>query len=86
LSFPPSRTRYLSEISENNRAYDKWVTEQSETAQQLYSLDKVATLFKKDASSPAEPKIQEEISKLKLNLDPKNQKLIEDWPKKAKSL
>ena len=35
---PPNRTRYLSEISENARAYDKWSKEQSEVAQKLYSL------------------------------------------------
>ncbi|MEO6882778.1 MAG: methylmalonyl-CoA mutase family protein [Bacteroidia bacterium] len=37
---PPNRTRYLSEISENNRGYDKWVDEQSETAQKLFSIVK----------------------------------------------
>jgi methylmalonyl-CoA mutase len=37
---PPSRTRYLSEISENNRAYDKKVEEQAEVAQRLYGIFK----------------------------------------------
>ncbi len=37
---PPSRTRYLSEISESNRAYDKKATEQSEVAQKLYGIFK----------------------------------------------
>ncbi|QQX76883.1 MULTISPECIES: methylmalonyl-CoA mutase family protein [Aequorivita] len=37
---PPSRTRYLSEISENNRAYDKKAVEQSEVAQKLYGIFK----------------------------------------------
>ena len=37
---PPSRTRYLSEIAENNRAYDKTASEQSEVAQKLYGLYK----------------------------------------------
>jgi methylmalonyl-CoA mutase len=35
---PPARTRYLSEISENNRAYDKTVNEQAEVAQKLYGI------------------------------------------------
>ena len=30
---PPNRIRYLSEISENNRSYDKWVNQQKEIAQ-----------------------------------------------------
>lgn len=37
---PPSRTRYLSEISENNRAYDEWAKEQTKVAQQLYGVYK----------------------------------------------
>jgi methylmalonyl-CoA mutase len=37
---PPSRTRYLSEISENNRAYDKKVREQVEVAQKLFGIFK----------------------------------------------
>ncbi|EDO27556.1 predicted protein [Nematostella vectensis] len=35
---PPSRTRYLSEISENNRAYDKKVDAQEKVAQKLYGI------------------------------------------------
>jgi len=35
---PPARTRYLSEISENNRGYDQRVVKQSNTAQKLYGI------------------------------------------------
>ena len=35
---PPNRVRYLSEISENNRAYDKKVDEQVVVAQKLYGI------------------------------------------------
>ena len=37
---PPNRVRYLSEISENNRAYDKWAIDQKDIAQKLYALQK----------------------------------------------
>lgn len=37
---PPARTRYLSEIAENNRAYDKRASEQVEVAQRLYGIFK----------------------------------------------
>jgi isobutyryl-CoA mutase len=37
---PPSRTRYLSEIAENNRAYDKTSNQQVEVAQKLYGIFK----------------------------------------------
>ena len=35
---PPARTRYLSEIAESNRAYDKTANEQVEVAQKLYGI------------------------------------------------
>ncbi len=37
---PPSRTRYLSEIAENNRAYDATAVAQVEVAQKLYGIYK----------------------------------------------
>ena len=37
---PPARTRYLSEISESNRAYDKKASLQAEVAQKLYGIFK----------------------------------------------
>jgi methylmalonyl-CoA mutase len=36
---PPSRTRYLSEIIENNRKYDKWAARtKASIAQKLFSI------------------------------------------------
>lgn len=35
---PPARTRYLSEIAESNRAYDKKVSQQEVVAQKLYGI------------------------------------------------
>lgn len=40
---PPARTRYLSEIAENNRGYDKKVKTQVEVAQKLYGIYKTIT-------------------------------------------
>lgn len=37
---PPNRTRYLSEIAENNRSYDQTVSIQVEVAQKLYGIYK----------------------------------------------
>ncbi len=44
---PPSRVRYLSEISETIRTYDKWVEEQSDIATKLYQLDGVVKIMEK---------------------------------------
>ncbi len=78
---PPHRTRYLSEISEGNRKYDAWVIEQKDVAQKLYAMQKTMELFANDASTSKI--LQAEYDRLKLNLDPKNLKLIEDWPNKV---
>ena len=37
---PPKRTRYLSEIAENNRAYDEKASKEAEVAQKLYGIFK----------------------------------------------
>ena len=42
---PPNRTRYLSEISENNRNYDKWAREQAAIAQKLFALHETIKLL-----------------------------------------
>jgi methylmalonyl-CoA mutase len=76
---PPHRTRYLSEVSESNRKYDQWAIEQAEVAQKLYALQKTLDHLRNDAS-PLAAGLNEEVQKLRLHLDPKNQKLIEAWP------
>jgi len=78
---PPHRTRYLSEISEGNRKYDAWVVEQKEVAQKLYGMQKTMELFAHDASTTKI--LLAEYDRLKLNLDPKNWKLLEEWPNKV---
>ncbi len=81
---PPQRTRYLSEISESNRAYDAWVLEQAAVAEDLYALQKTITVMQ-SGDNPDVPKLlQTEFDRIKLNLDPKNWKLLETWPEKVK--
>ncbi|KAA5543507.1 methylmalonyl-CoA mutase family protein [Adhaeribacter rhizoryzae] len=85
---PPSRTRYLSEISETNRNYDKWVKAQAEIAQRLYGLKK-----SKEAINglPLENKeqllkqLEEAYHEQSLQLDGQNRKLLEKWPDKVKA-
>jgi len=82
---PPSRIRYLAEISENNRKYDDWSTKQAETAQKLYGIQKsIETIKEMDVEDGDRliKNLEETFEKLKLELDPKNLKLIDDWPSK----
>ncbi len=82
---PPERTRYLSEISENNRAYDKWVNDQVEVADQLYGLDKSIETLR---NSKIEDKdrlikgLQEAFEKVNLEFDPKNWEILKTWEAK----
>lgn len=82
---PPERTRYLSEISENNRAFDKWVNEQVNVANKLYGLQtsidvlQDSTIEDKDRIIKG---IQETFHSTKLNLDPKNWEIIQNWNEK----
>ena len=80
---PPNRTRYMSEISENNRKYDAWVTEQAEVAEKLYAINKTIDTLGSDQKDIVKA-LQAEFDRVKLNLDPKNWKLIESWPEKVK--
>ena len=79
---PPHRTRYLSEISEGNRTYDQWAAEQGEIAQKLYAVQKTIDSLKENKDIVNV--LQAEFDHLKLNLDPKNWKLIEGWHDKVK--
>lgn len=82
---PPNRTRYLSEISENNRGYDEWVEKQSEIAQKLYSLQKSIELLEETGGEQsAIDTLKSSKEKIELNLDPHNKKLLEEWPEKFK--
>lgn len=83
---PPHRTRYLAEIAENNRNYDKWVDEQKEIAQKLYSIRKSIDALKE---SKVEDKdriikgLEETYAQIELSFDGHNKKIIEGWADKV---
>lgn len=82
---PPARTRYLSEISENNRNYDKWVNEQAEIAQQLYAVrHTIQTLAQSNADDAIIKALEEQYNQLKIRIDQRNMMLLEQWPEKIK--
>jgi isobutyryl-CoA mutase len=86
---PSSRIRYLSEITENNRGYDKLVKEQSAIASKLYrlhgSLEIVKASSKNDTGKEEAGKfIQQQIDFFTEQLTPVSRKLITNWPEKLK--
>ena len=75
---PPNRVRYLSEIVESNKEYDKWVNEQKNIAQNLYALKTTLEILE-ESSDETKEKIQKEYNRLLLDFNPKNKILIEQW-------
>ncbi len=79
---PPSRTRYLSEIAENNRSYDQRSAKQSAIAQNLFALKKSMELFrsaKNKEQADLIHRLEEAYASEELGLDPLNKKLLENW-------
>lgn len=78
---PPKRTRYLSEIAENNRSYDEWAEKQAEVADKLYAVQRST-----EAISDADVRkvLLAEFDRIKMDLDPHNWEMIEQWPNEAK--
>ncbi len=85
---PPDRTRYLSEISENNRGYDKWVEDQVLVADKLFGMQSSIDTLK---ASDIEDKdllirgLQELFEQVKLDFDPKNWDLLQKWDEKKQA-
>jgi len=82
---PSERTRYLSEVAETNRKYDRWVEDQREIAQNLYALKKSIGILEKTLTAGDSTKTLEvQYERLLLNFDPRNKKVLEDWPEKVR--
>jgi methylmalonyl-CoA mutase len=83
---PPTRTRYLSEITENNRNYAQWAKDQSTIAGNIYALKQSVEVI--DNNSNIENKLvaldslHAASANLKLQLDGQCKKLIDEWPAK----
>jgi methylmalonyl-CoA mutase len=79
---PPRRVRYLSEIADSNRGYDKWAKEQSGIAQKLYGIKKTITTIQEADISDSDRLIkdlEETYAKVALDFDPKLQIVIDEW-------
>ena len=96
---PPARTRYLSEIAENNRSYDQASAQAASVAQKLYGIfttiesisGQAPVIDRNGIQLKSESDRQELVDELvkefdreKLNLDPHHWQLILDWEDKKK--
>jgi methylmalonyl-CoA mutase len=85
---PPARTRYLSEISETIRNYDKWTKDQAEVAQKLYgikkSIEAVQSIDIADKDRLVK-QLEEAYAEVALSLDGQNKKILENWKDKVQA-
>ena len=82
---PPNRVRYLSEIAENNREFDKRLDIQIELADKLYVLTQTLKEFSSDTNNSVKSILSDKIEQIKLDFDARNQKTIDDWDSFYKS-
>lgn len=79
---PPNRVRYLSEIADNNRNYDKWAKKQSAIAQKLYGIKKTISTITEAGVADSDriiKDLEETYAKVSLDFDPKLQIVIDEW-------
>ncbi|EJF08149.1 methylmalonyl-CoA mutase [Pontibacter sp. BAB1700] len=85
---PPARTRYLSEISETIRNYDKWTKDQAEVAQKLYgikkSIEAVQGIEVEDKDRLIK-QLEQAYAEVELSLDGQNKKILENWKDKVQA-
>ncbi len=95
---PPSRTRYLAEIAETIRNYNKWAEDQAVLAQELYAINQTQEAIR---NSPEIPLTQDPVEagnhtgtmlELRLlyektfkKLDPENKEILTNWENKVRS-
>jgi isobutyryl-CoA mutase len=83
---PPSRVRYLSEIHESIKEYNKLVEDQSAIASTLYKLQGALEEIKKGSENPPLlTDLETRIYHFENQLTPVSRKLLKNWPDKIKS-
>ncbi len=85
---PPQRVRYLSDISETIRNYNKWSDDQSEVAQKMYCLSQSIESLrteKNDSNNSLIENLEERYKKLGEKLDGDCKKILDNWEQKVKS-
>ncbi len=83
---PPGRTRYLSEITDNNRQYDRWALQQSEQARKLYGLQQtLEALQGKNDYADTRAALTKVYEERKKDLDGNCLRFLESWDARKKA-
>ncbi|MBF0314929.1 MAG: methylmalonyl-CoA mutase family protein [Oligoflexia bacterium] len=85
---PPKRVRYLSEIADTIRSYNKFTEDQRQIASKLYALDKSLKLLVENSEEhlQARTKLEQLRDELWSQLDGDSKEILERWPQKVKAL
>jgi methylmalonyl-CoA mutase len=83
---PPKRTRYLSEIAENNRSYDERGEKQSEIARKMFGIQQAVEAVKAQPDMPNKEEVlaglQKAYQELELDLDGDAKRILDAWEEK----
>ena len=82
---PPHRVRYLSEIAETVRGYNRWAQQQSEVAQQLFSLQQTAGLLNQRGETAAANAVSDLTKQVDRQLDQANKEILDNWQQTKKA-
>lgn len=84
---PPNRTRYLSEISENNRRYDQWVARQVSIASQLQGIQSTIQLLEGQGQTSVQllETLREQARIKEQELDRTCWQILQDWEAKKQN-
>ena len=82
----PSRTRYLSEIAETVRNYNRWAEKQAEVAHRLQAIHETLKMLRaKGIEQNVTDLIEEEYKTIEPELDGRTKFILETWPLKVGS-
>ncbi|MEZ4777503.1 MAG: methylmalonyl-CoA mutase family protein [Bacteroidia bacterium] len=79
---PPARTRYLSEIAETIRNYNKWAETQAAIARKLEGLKIALDVLGESGKNSAAADLEEIYQKENLLFDAQNRQIVENWNNK----
>jgi methylmalonyl-CoA mutase len=84
---PPPRVRYLSEISETVRNYNKWANQQGRVAHRLQAIRETVDAIRSDGSANQEilDRLEEEYKKAEKGLDGQSRHILDTWQQKVES-
>ncbi|MCU0394828.1 MAG: methylmalonyl-CoA mutase family protein [Chitinophagaceae bacterium] len=73
---PPARARYLSEIADSNRSYDRWVEEQATVASRLYQIHGVM----QEPAMQGQAALQQLHQQYSESLSRECSRMLDAWP------